>query len=341
LTTLQNPEIWEKTGRWSDETIDVWFKTKLKNGRELGLGTTHEEQISNLMKNFILSYKDLPVYAYQFQTKFRNEIRSKSGIMRTREFVMKDLYSFNLDYDGLDKFYEEVALAYTRIFERFGIADKTYKTFASGGSFSKYSHEFQTISSAGEDIIYIDEEKKIAINKEVYSDEIIKELKLDKNNLKEEKAIEVGNIFKLGTKYSENLGLYYKDKNGEEKPVVMGSYGIGPARSIGTVVELFSDEKGIIWPESVAPFKVHLISLQKNEEAEKVYKKLIENNIEVLYDDRDLKAGEKFADADLIGIPYRIVLSTKTLENNSVEIKRRNENEVRIIKIDELINILK
>jgi len=341
LTTLQNPEVWKKTGRWGDNVIDVWFKTKLKNGRELGLGTTHEEQITNLMKNFILSYKDLPVYAYQFQTKFRNEIRSKSGIMRTREFVMKDLYSFNLDQDSLDKFYEKAADAYDKIFARFGIADKTYKTFASGGSFSKYSHEFQTISSAGEDIIYIDEDKKIAINKEVYGDEIIEELGLDKNKLKKEKSIEVGNIFKLGTKFSEALGLYYRDDKGKEKPVVMGSYGIGPARSIGTVVELFSDEKGIIWPEEVAPFKVHLISLKENEKAEEIYNNFLKNNIEVLYDDRDISPGEKFADADLIGIPYRFVVSKKTLGEDSLELKKRDELDTKLIKINKLIDSLK
>lgn len=341
LTALQSREVWEPSGRWSDDAIDVWFKTKLKNGTEVGLATTHEEPLTNLMTKFVSSYKDLPFYTYQFQTKFRNEIRSKSGIMRTREFVMKDLYSFNHSQEEMDIFYAEATEAYKRVFARAGIGDKTYYTFASGGSFCKYSHEFQTISEAGEDIIYVHEEKKIAINKEVYTDEVLSDLGIDKSELKEEKSIEVGNIFKLGTRFSEALRLYYTDENGEKKPVIMGSYGIGPARLMGTIVELHNDEKGIIWPESVAPFKVHLLSLNQNEKAEELYQKFIQSGIEVLYDDRDLRAGEKFAEADIIGIPYRVVVSVKTLQANSVEMKKRDSNSVEMVKLEEIITKLK
>jgi prolyl-tRNA synthetase len=329
MTSLQNPEIWKQTGRWDDNVVDVWFKTLLKSGGEIGLASTHEEPVTSIMTQHIASYKDLPVYAYQMQTKFRNETRAKSGIMRTREFVMKDLYSFDTNQDALDAYYEKVSDAYIKIFQRVGIGDKTYKTFASGGIFSKWSHEFQTVCDAGEDIIYIDEEKKIALNKEVYEDEVIKDLGLDKSNLKQEKSIEVGNIFKLGTRFSESLGLYFIDEEGQRKPVVMGCYGIGPGRLMGTIVEALSDEKGMVWPESVAPFKVHLLSLGNDPKVlfycDSLYEKLKSLGIETLYDDREVRAGEKFADSDLFGIPYRVVVSEKTLKDNVLEVKKRQE----------------
>ena len=299
-TALQKQEVWEKSGRWNDETVDNWFKTKLKNGTELSLAFTHEEPMSNLMKNFISSYKDLPVYPYDIRTVFRNEARAKSGIMRSREFFWKALYSFSKDETQHNEFYEKAKIAYHNVFEKVGLGGKNFLTFASGGSFSKYSHEFQTINEAGEDTIYVDEEKKIAINKEVYTDEVIKDLGLEKNKLIEKKAIEVGNIFSLGYRFSKPFGLKYKDENEEEKLVFMGSYGIGITRIMGTVVELNHDEKGIIWPEAVAPFKIHLLSLSEDKEAEKVYNELVKKGIEVLYDDREVSAGEKFADSDLI-----------------------------------------
>ena len=343
MTTLQQKDIWEKTDRWDEKKVDDWFRTNLKNGAELGLAFTHEEPLTNIMKNYILSYKDLPVYAYQFQTKFRNELRAKSGIMRGREFIMKDLYDFSLNKEEHDKFYEKMKDIYMKIFNRVGIGDKTYLTMSSGGSFSKYSFEFQTISDAGEDVILYDEKKRIAINKDDYSEEIFTDFNLKKEELKfrEAKSIEVGDIYTLGEKYSKALGLTYKDKKGRERVVYMGSYGIGIPRLMGTVVEIFNDEKGIIWPESVAPFKAHLLSLNQNEKAEELYKKLEQAGIEVLYDDRDARPGEKFADADLIGIPYRIIISAKTLKENSVELKKRDSDEVEMVKIDELINKLK
>lgn len=336
LTALQNPELWKTTARWSDEAVDNWFKTSLKNGTELGLGFTHEEAITALMKSHISSYRDLPVYAYQIQTKFRNEERAKSGIMRGREFLMKDLYSFDATQKDLDTFYERCAEAYTNIFSRVGIGDITFKTFASGGVFSKYSHEFQTLSDAGEDTIYLSRAKNIAVNEEVYTDEVLNDLHLEKGDLEKVKSIEVGNIFKLGTRFSEALELTYKDESGSMKPVVMGSYGIGPSRLMGTIVETLSDEKGMAWPESVAPFQTHLLSLGVDKEANEWYEKLRSAGIETLYDDRDVSAGEKFGDSDLIGIPYRVVVSKRSLEKGGAEVKRRTESESKILSFDEV-----
>jgi len=340
MTVFQSPEIWKKTNRWSDKVVDNWFKTSLKNGSELGLGFTHEEPITALMKKFVSSYKDLPFYAYQIQEKFRNEARAKSGIMRGREFLMKDLYSFSRNKEEHDEFYEKSKQAYLNVFKRVGIGEMTYLTFASGGTFSKYSHEFQTISEAGEDIIYLDEEKNIAINEEVYTDEVIADLKLDKEKLEKKKSIETGNIFSLGYKFSEALSLTYKNEEGKDEFVYMGSYGIGPSRLMGTVVELLSDEKGMIWPESITPFQVHLINIGEEEKAQEIYDDLIKKGVEVLWDDRDARPGEKFADSDLIGIPYRVVVSEKSLAAGGVEVKKRNEGASEIVGIEEMINSL-
>lgn len=340
---LQNKELWEKSGRWDDGVIDIWFKTKLKNGTEVGLSFTNEEAHSNILKQYVSSYKDLPLYPYDFKEIFRNEARGKSGMLRAREFYWKALYSFSRNEAEHNKFYEKARQAYQNIFDRTGIGNSTYLTFASGGSFSKYSHEFQALTEAGEDTIYVDEKKRLAVNQEVYTDEVLQNLGLNKNELVEKKAIEVGNIFTLGTKFSEPFGLKYTDEHGEKKPVFMGSYGIGLGRLMGTIVEVLSDEKGIVWPESVAPAKFHLISLNReNEEvkmqAEKVYKFLLDNHIEVLYDDReDVTAGEKFSDADLIGIPYRVVVSQKT--GNQVELKKRVEKEARLVALEELLSL--
>lgn len=341
MPSLQDPELWKKTDRWSDDNVDVWFKSTLASGGDIGLAWTHEEDITQLARQFVSSYKDLPFSAYHIQNKFRNEKRAKSGIMRTREFLMKDLYSFSRDENEHNEFYEKAALAYAKIFERLGIGKYTYKTFASGGAFSKFSHEFQTLCEAGEDIIYINEEKGIAINEEVLGEADLSELGVVKDEMEKRKSIEVGNIFSLGTKYSETLGLNYKNEQGEELPIVMGSYGIGPARAMGTVVELLSDEKGIVWPESITPFKVHLIGLNLDDEeindfAHGIYLSLKERGVEVLYDDRDVRAGEKFADSDLIGIPYRIVVSRKTKEDGKFEVVSRKSGEVRMLTEEEM-----
>ena len=335
---LQSKDVWEKTNRWDDEVVDNWFKTKLKNGGEVGLSFTNEEAYSNILKQYVSSYKDLPIYPYDFKSIFRNESRSKSGIMRGREFYWKALYSFSQDEAEHAVFYEKMKTAYRNIFDTVGIGHMTHLTFASGGTFSKFSHEFQTVTEAGEDSIYVDEKSGIAINKEVYNDEVIAELGLQKEALVEKTAVEVGNVFSLGTKFSAPFDLKFKDKNGEEKLVVMGSYGIGLGRLIGTVVEVLSDDKGIIWPKSIAPFTVHLIELVGADdagvhvEAEKLYRELMNKGIEVLWDDRDMRAGEKFAESDLMGIPLRAVVSKKMHEEGKVEIKIRATGEVRIVE---------
>jgi prolyl-tRNA synthetase len=343
MTGLQEKTTWEATDRWSEEKVDIWFKTKLKNETELGLGFTHEEPLTKMMLEFVSSYRDLPFSVYQFQTKFRNETRAKSGIMRTREFVMKDLYSFSKDEAEHNEFYEKAKQAYINVFKRAGIGHLTYLTFASGGSFSKFSHEFQTLTGAGEDIIYVDEDKAIAVNQEVFNDEVLGSLGLEKEKMVEQKAVEVGNIFTLGTRFSDAFSLTYNDEKGDKKSVFMGSYGIGPGRLMGTIVEVLSDDKGIIWPESVAPFQVHLLALGDDEEvrkqAEDVYKKLTEHKVEVLFDDRSgLSAGEKFADADLLGMPLRVVVSARSLKENGVEVKKRTEDKGNVISVDELLN---
>lgn len=339
LTALQSSDVWQLSGRWSDEVIDVWFKTKLANGTELGLAPTHEEPLTKLMKNYIHSYKDLPVYPYQFQIKFRNEIRSKSGLMRGREFWMKDLYSFSRTQEEHDAFYETISQAYFRVFDRLGLGDLTYKTFASGGSFSKFSHEFQTLSPVGEDTVYLSREKGIAINQEVYTDEVLTELGVSKDELEEVKAVEVGNIFTLGTKYSEPLDLKFTDENGESKPVIMGSYGIGPSRLMGLIAEHFADERGLVWPEAVAPFKVYLVSIGEGatDRADEIYDQFTQAGIEVLYDDRDERAGAKFADAELLGIPYRVTVSERLLEGGKFELTPRSSNESELLTPDELL----
>lgn len=346
LTALQQKETWEPTNQWSDKEVDVWFKTKLKNGTEVGLAVTHEAALTKLMTDFVSSYRNLPSYVYQFQTKFRNETRAKSGIMRSREFIMKDLYSFSRTVAEHEAFYEKAKQAYVNVFKRVGLGDTTYLTFASGGMFSKFSHEFQTVTDAGEDMIYVDEKKKIAINKEVLTDEVLKDLGIARADLVEKKSVEVGNIFNLGTRFSDALELGFADEKGEKKPVVMGSYGIGPARVMGTVVETLSDANGIIWPESIAPFKAHLILVSSKDgdaakkEADKLYIALTKAGVETLYDDRDLRPGEKFADSDLMGIPYRIVVSDKTIAAGAHELKHRATGAIESLAQSALIDRL-
>jgi len=335
MPALQPKENWDKTDRWKSMD-EILYKFKGANQRDLTLGSTHEEIITPLMSKFINSYKDLPFSAYQFQTKFRNEERAKSGLLRGREFRMKDLYSFHADQDDLDQYYEKAQGAYTKVFQRLGVGDITHLTYATGGAFSKYSHEYQTLAEVGEDTIYLCEKCSVAVNKEII-DEQKACPECGNTDLKEKKSIEVGNIFKLGEKFSKAFGLKYKDQDGSDKNVLMGCYGIGPSRIMGALVEIFHDEKGIIWPEAVAPFRVHLINLADNKTADKIYQELLEAKIETLYDDRDVSAGIKFADADLIGILMRVVISKKTLEKDSVEIKKRSDDEVEMVKMSELI----
>ena len=282
----------------------------------------------------------MPLYLYQFQTKFRNEKRAKSGILRGREFLMKDLYSFHTSEEDLNRFYDEVIVAYDKIFKRLGLGDDTYTTFASGGIFSKYSHEFQTFLPVGEDTVYYNKDKSIVLNKEVFEPDVLKDLGISKEELSETTAAEVGNIFKLKIKYSEPLGLKFIDENNKQNVVYMGCYGIGISRVMGVIAEKFSDEKGLVWPEAVAPFKYYLVGIDKKgiAEAEKLYKGHEE---EILFDDRDSRPGEKFADAELIGIPYRVVISDKTLTKNSAEITDRVTGKTKLVPLAELKNLSK
>ena len=341
LTTLQDPDIWKKTDRWDDMVVDNWFKTTLKNGTELGIANTHEEALVELLQKHVSSYKDLPLYIYQFQTKFRNELRAKSGLMRCREFLMKDLYSFSKNDEDFTMFYERCAEAYMNIFQQVGLGEITYRTLAAGGSFTKgFTDEFQTITDAGEDTIYVSEERKRAINKEVY-EEGIKELGVEEQELKEYKAVEVGNIFPLGTKYTEALGLTYKDESGEEKPIIMGSYGIGLGRLMGVIAEVFADDKGLVWPRAVAPFDVHILKLSDssgaNEQLQELQSALEAQGLELLIDNRNISVGQKLTESDLIGIPLRIIVSDKTIESGKYEMKYRNSDLVEYGTLDEIV----
>lgn len=329
LSTLQNPEPWKLTDRWDIEKMDVWFKTELAAGGELGLAPTHEEPITELMKAYISSYKDLPVAVYQIQTKFRNELRAKSGVMRTREFIMKDLYNFARTEVEHEEFYHKAEKAYKAIYDRLGIGQDTYQTFASGGVFSKYSHEFQTITEVGEDTIYFNADKTVVLNEEVVNDEVLAEMGVKREELQTAKAAEVGNIFTLKTKYSEPLGLQYTDKDGKKQPVLMGCYGIGVSRLMGVIAEKTSDDKGLAWPTEVAPYKYYLAAIGENgtRMANDLYRGMSED---VLYDDRDVRPGEKFADSELLGLPYRVVVSDRGLEKNEIEVIKRTTGEKRI-----------
>lgn len=337
MTSLQRKDVWEKTTRWSDEVVDIWFKTKLKDETELGLGWSHEEPIVEMMKNYIHSYRDLPVSLYQFQTKLRNELRAKSGIMRGREFVMKDMYSFHATKEDLDAYYDQAAEAYKRVYERLGIGDDTYMTFASGGAFTKFSHEFQTICEAGEDVIYLHREKNIAINEEVI-DDAVAELGISRDELEQVKTAEVGNIFNFGTQKTDEMDLYYTDKEGKQHSLYIGSYGIGVTRVMGVIAEKMSDEKGLVWPEAIAPYKVYLVSIGKvSDEAEVLYEKLQAAGLTVLYDDRDERPGAKFADADLMGLPHRVTISERLIQDGKVEYTSRASGETTVLTLDELL----
>lgn len=342
MTVLQPKELWEKTDRWDDAKVDNWFKTKLANGTELGVGLTHEEPIVDALSSYVNSYKDMPIYVYQIQSKFRNELRAKSGLLRGREFIMKDMYSLARTQAEHDELYEKAAEAYHRVYKRLGIGDQTYRTYADGGIFTKrFSDEFQTLSDIGEDTIYVDEEKRLAVNKEVLTDENLAKLGLDKSKLVEKRAVEVGNIFPLESKYTDALGVYYTDEQGEKQSIIMGCYGIGVSRLVGLLAEHFADERGLVWPEAIAPAKVYLARLGEDEAvtkaADELYASLTSQGVLVLYDDRDARAGEKFADADLMGIPYRVVISPKTTEQGKVEVKARTGQETLLMTPEELI----
>ncbi|EKE19286.1 MAG: Proline-tRNA ligase [uncultured bacterium] len=338
MTTLQPKEIWEKTDRWDDAKVDNWFKTKLVNGTELGVGLTHEEPIVDAISNYLSSYKDMPFSVYQIQNKFRNEKRAKSGLLRGREFLMKDMYTFSRNQREHEQEYEKIVAAYHRVYDRLGLGEITYRTYADGGIFTpRFSDEFQTLTEVGEDTIYVDEKKRVAINEEILSDENLEKLGLKKEDLVQKKGVEVGNTFHLESKYTDALDLYYNDENGEKQSIIMGCYGIGVSRLMGVVAELFADEKGLVWPENIAPYSVHLLNLGQDEEAEKIYNDLTSKGIEVLFDDREASAGEKFADSDLIGIPTRLVVSKKSLAAGGIEVKKRSESESSIVTVNEFL----
>jgi prolyl-tRNA synthetase len=294
-----------------------------------------------MLHDFATSYKDYPIYIYQIGTKFRNELRAKSGLMRGREFLMKDLYSFSRTQKEHDEFYEKAAEAYMKVYQRLGLGDITYRTYASGGIFSKFSDEFQTLSDIGEDTVYLHEAKRIGVNKEVYNPEVLELLGLKKEELVEKRAVEVGNIFPLGSKYSDDLSLFYSDEQGKQQSLIMGCYGIGISRLMGLLAEHFADDKGLVWPEAIAPAKVYIARLSDNDEvteqADVLYDRLTQANVQVIYDDRDLRAGEKFADADLLGIPYRVVISDKTVASGQIELKARTQDNTESLSSEELI----
>jgi len=343
MTTLQPRDIWEKTDRWDDAKVDNWFKTKLNNGTELGVGLTHEEPIVDAVSAYLNSYKDMPFYVYQIQNKFRNELRAKSGLLRGREFLMKDLYSFSPNQEVHETAYEKVVEAYYRVYDRLGLGAITYRTYADGGIFTpRFSDEFQTISEVGEDTIYVDEAKKVAINEEIYTDENLAKLGLDKASLVEKKGVEVGNTFHLETKYTDALGVYYADESGQQQSIIMGCYGIGISRLMGVVAEHFSDDKGLVWPESIAPFKVYLISIGDNgkDQADALYDELTSKGIEVLYDDRDERPGAKFADAELMGIPYRVTVSDRLIAEEKYEFTTRLTGETKLLTHADLLDTL-
>ncbi|MFC2317037.1 MAG: proline--tRNA ligase [Candidatus Saccharimonas sp.] len=342
MSTLQRKELWQETGRWSDELVDVWFKSTLQDGTDVGFGWTHEEPIVELLRSYLKSYKDLPISVYQFQNKLRNELRAKSGIMRGREFIMKDMYSVHAAKEDLDAYYDQVIEAYKRCYDRFGIGDDTYVTFASGGAFTKFSHEFQTICEAGEDYIYLHRGKNIAVNEEVL-DDAVKELGIKRNELEKVRTAEVGNIFNFGTQKSEEMNLVFTGSDGVQHYAYMGSYGIGITRVMGVIVEKFADEKGLIWPENIAPARVYLVQIGEKSRAaaDELYETLGAQGVEVLYDERDERPGVKFADAELMGIPLRVTVSDRLLDGKNWEVAMRASGERQLLTTDELLATLK
>lgn len=337
MSSLQPKETWDATGRWDDKVVDVWFKSALQDGTEVGFAWSHEEAIIEMMKQYIKSYKDLPASVYQFQTKMRNELRAKSGIMRGREFVMKDMYSMHASAEDCDAYYEKVIEAYKRIYERLGIGSSTFVTFASGGAFTKFSHEFQTICDAGEDTLYVNDDHSVAVNEEVL-DDAAAELGIEKSSLKPVVSAEVGNIFKFGTEKSESMKFHYTGEDGRLHPIYLASYGVGITRAMGVIVEKFADDKGLVWPEVVAPAKVYLVQIgqESKMQADELYDELMKSGIEVIYDDRDERPGTKFADAELMGIPYRVTVSDRLMEQGKFEFVERTSGETTLLTKEEL-----
>jgi len=340
MPALTPKENWVKTGRW--DKIDVLFKLKGTGDREYALGSTHEEIVTPLVKKMVSSYRDLPLAVYQIQDKFRDEPRAKSGLLRGKEFSMKDLYSFHVDEADLDDYYEKVKEAYLKIFKRCGL--KVIIAEASGGTFSKYSHEFQVLTENGEDIIFYCAKCFYAQNKEISKYKRGEKCPKCGGIIESGKAIEVGNIFKLKTKFSEAFDLNYLDKEGKKRLVVMGCYGIGPSRVMGSIVEVSHDRGGIIWPSEVAPFDIHLVAiLGKDANLNKkivkrgsdIYESLQKQGFDVLYDDRlNVSTGVKLVESDLFGIPLRFVISEKTLAKDSVEVKKRDSEKIKLLKIN-------
>ena len=342
MTTLQPQDIFVKTDRWDDAKVDNWFKTKLANGTELGMGLTHEEPIVDALSSYINSYKDLPIYVYQIQPKFRNELRAKSGLLRGREFLMKDMYSFARTQAEHDELYEKAAEAYHRIYARLGLGDITYRTYADGGIFTtRFSDEFQTLSEVGEDTIYVHEGRKIAVNEEILTEENLQKLGLKREELVEKRGVEVGNIFPLESKYTDALGVYYTDETGKQQPIIAGCYGVGVSRLMGIIPEHFSDDRGLVWPEAIAPYRVIISRLGDKPDvlktADELYETLQKMGISTIYDDRDTRAGEKFADADLYGIPHRVVVSDKLIAQNLFEYKQRSEADTHLLSRQNLL----
>ena len=338
MTAVGAREHWEQTGR--DKTVDVLFKLEFSDGRYNFLNPTHEEIITPIMKEFIKSYKDLPTSVFQVQTKFRNEKRAKSWILRGREFLMKDMYSFHTTIEDLDTYYEQAIQVYHTIFKELGIGDDTYLTYASGGTFSKYSHEFQTLTPLGEDIIYVDKERKIALNKEIIDDPEVKKEFAD-YHFEEARASEVGNIFKLSTKFTDPFEVKYTDTDGNLKEVYMGCYGIGVSRTMGIIAEKLRDEKGLVRPENIAPYDYYLVVIGGETElqkAEELALALEKNWKSVILDDRAINPGAKMKDSELFGIPHRVVISPKSLEAGGYEYQKRTETERKILSKEEIVN---
>lgn len=348
LMPLLHPrKIWDETGRW-DKAKEVMYRFKDNRGKEYALSFTHEEIVMDLIRKHVSTYKDLPVAVYHFSTKFRNEPRARSGILRGREFMMKDLYSVHATEEDFWKYYEKVKDAYIKIFERLGFDFRVVE--ATGGVFTeKNTHEFQVLAKGGEDTIYYCHSCSWGKNKEIFEGKAGDTCpRCKKGKVVESKAIEVGNIFPLGTWYAERMKVYYADTDGKKKPVWFGSYGIGSTRVLGALVEVSYDNKGIIWFPQVAPFDVHLIELPGAKNAKQVckvrdlassaYKKLTDAGIDVLWDDRDIGAGEKFADADLIGIPIRLVVSKET--KDKIEWKKRESEKVELVSFSQVISRL-
>ena len=342
MSSLQRKETWQETDRWDDSKVDVWFKSKLQDGTEVGFGWSHEEAILEMMRSFVTSYKDLPISVYQIQTKLRNEVRAKSGIMRGREFVMKDMYSLHATQEDMDQYYDQAIEAYRRVYERLGLGNSTFMTFAGGGAFTKFSHEFQTICPAGEDTLYVNDDRTVAVNEEVL-DEALAELGVERSDLKPVVSAEVGNIFKFGSHKGEQMKLFFTGEDGAQHPVYLASYGIGITRVMGVIVEQFADDKGIVWPEAVAPARVYLVQIGQasRELGDSLYDTLQKQGIDVLYDDRDERPGVKFADAELMGIPYRVTVSDRLMDGQKYEFTSRKTGQTELLTQDELLARLK